>query len=91
MQIPNWDIIQFTDKEGKLTSDAQNLMQQLFRELQANFSQTGLGAPHAHIDTINTIASRELRNNSIIRDNTDTGNTALKFILDGNVKTFTLT
>lgn len=60
MNIPNFFVGQFVDKNGYLTPFYQNLFQQLFTQMQANLSNNGIGLPlqdSATIALLNTTAS----------------------------------
>lgn len=60
INIPNFENIQIVDKQGYFTPSAAVLFQQLFTELQANYSNEGLKVPRqstANIVTLNTAQS----------------------------------
>lgn len=55
MNIPNFDNVQFVDRNGYLTEYWQLILQQLFNELQQNASNEGLKAPQQPTLTINAL------------------------------------
>ena len=60
MNIPNFQNIQFVDRNGYLTDQWQLILQNLFQELQKNTSNEGLFVPQQPTTTItalNTAAS----------------------------------
>lgn len=61
MNIPNFQNIRMVDSKGYLTAEWQQLMQQLFTQLQANLSDEGYKLPQQSTSTIvslNTAASK---------------------------------
>jgi hypothetical protein len=58
MNIPNFENIQFVDKNGYLTEQWQNIMQQLITALQSNVSNEGFQIPQQPTTNITMLQSQ---------------------------------
>lgn len=81
MNIPNFLNSRIVDKEGYLTPEWSNLLQQLFTELQSNVSNEGYVVPSRETADINKLTAK---NGAFLYDSEAH---AAKVIVNGAVKT----
>lgn len=55
MNIPNFENIQFVDRQGYLTPEWQLILEQVFQALQKNLSDEGYKVPQQPTTTINQL------------------------------------
>lgn len=81
MKIPNFERLQFTDKDGFLSDHWNKILESLFRELKKNFSE-GTTVSHQATSAITDLSGVE-KSGALFYD-TDTKK--LKVNLDGVIK-----
>lgn len=101
MNIPNFVNAPISDKDGNLTVEWANLLQQLLTELQLNAGQEGLKASplsSAQIadlvliaNTAPVVENKAVSNGSILFDTTLNNADAYRVIIDGILYKFNLT
>lgn len=71
MNIPNFENIQLVDKNGYLTEQWQNILMQLFTQLQTNLSNEGYKVPQQPTATITTLNTAQSKSALIYDETTD--------------------
>lgn len=82
INLPSFSNMQVVDKDGKFTSNALTMFDQLFTQLAANFSQGGLVLPPSMQQTDEKLA--KTGNGSMLYDG---ASHAPKINIDGVIKT----
>jgi len=87
MNVPNFQDIQFTNKDGSLHPIWKGILTQLFTELQINNSNSGTVIPSKTDTEVGVILPT--RPNFSMLGETNTGN--LRILINGTVKTIPTT
>ena len=87
MKVPNFENIQVVDKNGFLTNEWRQIMTELFTQMHTSLSDEGLIAPSQSTSNITQLSVAEKNGATFY----DSDLHAQKVIINGIVKTFTVT